>query len=82
MRMHFNIEQNKIIMSFCPVQALITPPLTETISVAHLMKTDVKLTTEVSTNIALQTFAVMGLNTGFGQAESTAKGKIHTVFCL
>uniref|UniRef100_A0A672N3S3 Si:dkey-4c23.3 n=1 Tax=Sinocyclocheilus grahami TaxID=75366 RepID=A0A672N3S3_SINGR len=64
------------------VQAIITPPLTETISVSHLMKTDVKLTTEVSPSITLQTFAVMGMNTGFIQAASIAKGKIHTFLPL
>uniref|UniRef100_A0A8C1M9D2 Si:dkey-4c23.3 n=1 Tax=Cyprinus carpio TaxID=7962 RepID=A0A8C1M9D2_CYPCA len=64
------------------VQAIITPPLTETISVSHLMKTDVKLTAEVSPSITLQTFAVMGLNTGFIQAASMAKGKIHTFLPL
>uniref|UniRef100_A0A8C1MAR7 Si:dkey-4c23.3 n=1 Tax=Cyprinus carpio TaxID=7962 RepID=A0A8C1MAR7_CYPCA len=63
-------------------QAIITPPLTETISVSHLMKTDVKLTAEVSPSITLQTFAVMGLNTGFIQAASMAKGKIHTFLPL
>ncbi|XP_026091760.1 vitellogenin [Carassius auratus] len=64
------------------VQAIFTPPLTETISVSHLMKTDVKLTAEVSPSIILQTFAVMGLNTGFIQAASMAKGKIHTFLPL
>ncbi|XP_050959598.1 vitellogenin [Labeo rohita] len=64
------------------VQAIITPPLTETISVAHLLKTDVKLTAEVSPSIALQTFVVMGLNTGFVQAASMAKGKIHAFLPL
>lgn len=49
----------------CPVQAIITPPLTETISVA-----------------VSQTFAVMGLNTGFIQAASMARGNISTFFPL
>lgn len=69
-------------MPSCPVQAIITPPLTETISVAHLMKMDVKLTAEISPSIALQTFAVMGLNTGFIQAASMARGHISTFFPL
>ncbi|KAL1251197.1 hypothetical protein QQF64_018993 [Cirrhinus molitorella] len=64
------------------VQAIMTPPLTETMSLAHLMKTDVKLTTEVSPSIALQTFAVVGLNTGFVQAAFMAKGKVHTFLPL
>nr|XP_021325376.1 vitellogenin [Danio rerio]XP_021330153.1 vitellogenin [Danio rerio] len=64
------------------VQAIITPPLTELTSVAHLMKTDVKVTAEISPSIALQAFAVAGINTGFIQAASIARGKIHTLMPL
>lgn len=80
--MHCNSKTFFFFLPSCPVQAIITPPLTETISVSHLMKTDVKLTAEVSPSITLQTFAVMGLNTGFIQAASMAKGKIHTFLPL
>ncbi|XP_043079840.1 vitellogenin [Puntigrus tetrazona] len=80
--MEFSLYTAAVAAANLKVQALITPPLTETISVAHLMKTDVKLTAEVSPSIALQMFAVMGLNTGFVQAASMAKGKIHTFLPL
>lgn len=69
-------------MLLCPVQTIITPPVTESVSVAHLMKTDVKLTAEVTPSVALQTFALMGMNTGFIRAASMARGKIHTFLPL
>uniref|UniRef100_A0A8C1M8D2 Si:dkey-4c23.3 n=1 Tax=Cyprinus carpio TaxID=7962 RepID=A0A8C1M8D2_CYPCA len=80
--MEFSLYAAAVAAGNLKVQAIITPPLTETISVSHLMKTDVKLTAEVSPSITLQTFAVMGLNTGFIQAASMAKGKIHTFLPL
>ncbi|XP_073699963.1 vitellogenin [Garra rufa] len=80
--MEFSLYATALTAVKLKVQAIITPPLTETMSLAHLLKTDMKLTTEVSPSIALQTFAVMGLNTGFVQAASMAKGKIHTFLPL
>ncbi|KAF4097788.1 hypothetical protein G5714_021796 [Onychostoma macrolepis] len=80
--MEFSLYTAAVAAANLKVQALITPPITESISVAHLMKTVVKLTAEVSPSIALQTFAVIGLNTGFVQAASMAKGKIHTFLPL
>lgn len=69
-------------MLLCPVQAIVTPPVSETINIGQLMKTDVKLTAEVSPSVALQTFAVMGMNTGLIRAASMAGGKIHTFLPL
>uniref|UniRef100_A0A673KR31 Vitellogenin-like n=1 Tax=Sinocyclocheilus rhinocerous TaxID=307959 RepID=A0A673KR31_9TELE len=80
--MEFSLYAAAVAAGNLKVRAIITPPLTETISVSHLMKTDVKLTAEVSPSITLQTFAVMGLNTGFIQAASMAKGKTHTFLPL
>ncbi|XP_016298359.1 vitellogenin [Sinocyclocheilus anshuiensis] len=80
--MEFSLYAAAVAAGNLKVQAIVTPPLTETISVSHLMKTDVKLTAEVSPSITVQTFAVMGLNTGFIQAASMAKGKIHTFLPL
>ncbi|XP_067252451.1 vitellogenin [Chanodichthys erythropterus] len=53
-----------------------------TAAVAAANLKDVKLTAEILPSIALQTFAVMGLNTGFIQAASMARGKISTCFPL
>lgn len=46
------------------------------------MKTDMKLTAEVSPRVALETFAVMGMNTGFIEANLIARGTIHTFLPL
>nr|APB93354.1 vitellogenin 3 [Ctenopharyngodon idella] len=53
-----------------------------TAAVAAANLKDVRITAEVLPSIALQTFAVMGLNTGFIQAASMARGKISTFFPL
>ncbi|XP_056303589.1 vitellogenin [Danio aesculapii] len=80
--MELSLYAAAIVAGNLKVQAIITPPLTESTSFAHLMKTDVKLTAEISPSIALQAFAVAGLNTGFIQAASIARGKIHTLMPL
>ncbi|XP_073669605.1 vitellogenin isoform X1 [Paramisgurnus dabryanus] len=80
--MELSLYTAAIVAACLKVQAIVTPPVSETISIAHLMKTDVKLTAEVSPSVALQTFAVMGMNTGFIRAASMAGGKIHTFLPL
>ncbi|KAM9461345.1 vitellogenin-like isoform 1-T1 [Clarias gariepinus] len=64
------------------VQVKTTPSLPEhpeTLTLDQLMKTDIQLQAEVRPSIALQTFAVMGVNTALIQAAVMARGKIHTV---
>nr|ABW96364.1 vitellogenin [Clarias macrocephalus] len=64
------------------VQAKTTPALPEnpeTLTLDQLMKTDIQLQAEARPSIALQTFAVMGVNTAFIQAAVMARGKLHTV---
>ncbi|XP_016112085.1 vitellogenin-like [Sinocyclocheilus grahami] len=64
------------------VQATITPPLPEeieTMTLEQLKKTDVQLQAEARPSIALQTFAVMGVNTALIQAAVMARGKIRTI---
>uniref|UniRef100_A0A671N7R2 Vitellogenin-like n=1 Tax=Sinocyclocheilus anshuiensis TaxID=1608454 RepID=A0A671N7R2_9TELE len=64
------------------VQATITPPLPEeieTMTLEQLKKTDVQLQAEARPSVALQTFAVMGVNTALIQAAVMAKGKIRTI---
>nr|UPC69856.1 vitellogenin Ao1 [Opsariichthys bidens] len=62
------------------VKATITPPLPgdiDTMTLGRLKRTDVELQAEARPSVALQTFAVMGVNTALIQAAVTAKGKIH-----
>ncbi|KAI7791429.1 vitellogenin B1 [Triplophysa rosa] len=64
------------------VKATITPRLPEqleTFTLEQLKRTDVQLVAEARPSVALQTFAVMGINTAFIQAAVMAKGKIRTI---
>ncbi|XDV22228.1 hypothetical protein PO909_027171 [Leuciscus waleckii] len=64
------------------VKATITPPLPEeieTMTLEQLKKTDVQLQAEARPSIALQTFAVLGVNTALIQAAVMARGKIRTI---
>ncbi|CAM4655383.1 unnamed protein product [Leuciscus chuanchicus] len=64
------------------LKATITPPLPEeieTMTLEQLKKTDVQLQAEARPSIALQTFAVMGVNTALIQAAVMARGKIRTI---
>ncbi|XP_058256178.1 vitellogenin-like [Hemibagrus wyckioides] len=64
------------------VQGTITPSLPEdpeTLSLDQLMKTDFQLQAEARPSVALQTFAVIGVNTALIQAAVMARGKIQTV---
>ncbi|TSM94610.1 Vitellogenin [Bagarius yarrelli] len=64
------------------VQATITPSLPENpeaLNLDQLMKTDIQLQAEARPSIALQTFAVIGVNTALIQAAVMVRGKIHTV---
>ncbi|XP_030640291.1 vitellogenin-like isoform X1 [Chanos chanos] len=61
------------------VQAVINPPLPETIRLAELLNTDIQLQAEVRPSAAVQTFAVMGVNTAFIQAALIARGKVQAI---
>ncbi|XP_073718320.1 vitellogenin [Misgurnus anguillicaudatus] len=64
------------------VKATITPPLPEqhdTLTLEQLKRTDIHLQAEAKPSVALQTFAVMGVNTALIQAAVMAKGKIRTI---
>ncbi|KAL1251198.1 hypothetical protein QQF64_018994 [Cirrhinus molitorella] len=64
------------------VQATITPPLPEeieTMTLEQLKKTDVQLQAEARPSLAVQKFAVMGVNTALIQAAVMAKGEIRII---
>ncbi|TSM94611.1 Vitellogenin [Bagarius yarrelli] len=64
------------------VQTTITPSPPENpeaLTLDQLMKTDIQFQAEARPSIALQTFAVIGVNTALIQAAVMARGKIHTV---
>ncbi|XP_058617380.1 vitellogenin-like [Onychostoma macrolepis] len=64
------------------VQATITPPLPEeieTMTLEQLKETDVQLQAEARASIAVQKFAVMGVNTALIQAAVMMRGKMHII---
>ncbi|XP_066503870.1 vitellogenin-like [Hoplias malabaricus] len=63
-------------------KAAITPPLPErpeTTTADQLMKTDIQLQAEARPSVAMQTFAVIGVNNALIQASVMARGKIHAI---
>ncbi|XP_051977952.1 vitellogenin-like [Xyrauchen texanus] len=80
--MEFSFYTAAVAAASVNIQATITPPLPEqpeTITLEQLKRTDVQFQAEVKPSIALQTFAVMGVNTALIQAAVMAKGKIRTI---
>ncbi|XP_034085808.1 vitellogenin-1-like [Gymnodraco acuticeps] len=61
------------------VKAITTPALPENFHLAHLLKTDIQLETEVKPSIALNTFAVMGINALLLQANVMSRAKLNSI---
>ncbi|XP_063057813.1 vitellogenin-like [Engraulis encrasicolus] len=61
------------------VRGIITPPLSEPIVAAELLKADFKLEAEAIPSISAHTFVVMGVNTAFIQAAVMARARGSTV---
>ncbi|XP_026053866.1 vitellogenin [Carassius auratus] len=80
--MEFSLYTAAVAAASVNVKATITPPLPEeieTMTLEQLKKTDIQLQAEARPSIALQTFAVMGVNTALIQAAVMARGKIRTI---
>ncbi|TKS74661.1 Vitellogenin [Collichthys lucidus] len=61
------------------VKAATTPALPENFHLAHLLKTEIQLETEVKPSIAVNTFAVMGVNTAIIQAAMIARARLNSI---
>uniref|UniRef100_A0A665WGU8 Vitellogenin 5 n=1 Tax=Echeneis naucrates TaxID=173247 RepID=A0A665WGU8_ECHNA len=61
------------------IQAATTPTLPDNFHLAHLLKTDVQLETEIKPSVAVNTFAVMGVNTAILQAAMLSRAKLNSV---
>nr|AWI62945.1 VtgAa [Scophthalmus maximus] len=61
------------------VKVTTTPSLAENFHLAHLLKTDIKLETEIRPSIAVNTFAVMGINTAVVQAALLSRAKLNSI---
>nr|ABR27689.2 vitellogenin 1 [Rhynchocypris oxycephalus] len=82
MPMELSLYTSAVAAASVNVKVTITPPLPEeieTMTLEQLKETDVQLQAEARPSIALQTFAVMGVNTAFIQASVMARGNIRTI---
>uniref|UniRef100_A0A4W6F8P8 Uncharacterized protein n=1 Tax=Lates calcarifer TaxID=8187 RepID=A0A4W6F8P8_LATCA len=61
------------------VKATTTPTLPENFHLAHLLKTDMQLETEVRPSVVVNTFAVMGVNTAILQAALVSRAKLNSI---
>eukprot|EP00064_Thunnus_orientalis_P004478 superscaffoldBa00000407_g4490 len=61
------------------VKATTTPPLPENFHLTHLLKTDMQLETEIKPSIAMNTFAVMGINTAILQTALLSRAKFNSI---
>ncbi|XP_076582010.1 vitellogenin-like isoform X2 [Chaetodon auriga] len=60
-------------------KATTTPALPENFHLSHLLKTDIQLETEIRPSIAVNTFAVMGVNTAILQAALLSRAKLNSI---
>ncbi|XP_061594359.1 vitellogenin-1-like [Cololabis saira] len=55
------------------------PPLSEGFPIVSLLETDIQLETEVEPSVAMNTFAVMGINTPIIQATMVSRVKLNSI---
>nr|BAE43870.1 vitellogenin [Pagrus major] len=61
------------------VKATTTPALPENFLLTHLLKTDIQFETEIRPSVAVNTFAVMGVNTAMLQAALISRAKLNSI---
>ncbi|XP_045904896.1 LOW QUALITY PROTEIN: vitellogenin-like [Micropterus dolomieu] len=61
------------------VKATATPALPENFHLAHLLKSDIQIESDIRPSVAVNTFAVMGVNTAIVQAAVLARAKFNSV---
>ncbi|XP_076009564.1 vitellogenin-2-like [Genypterus blacodes] len=61
------------------LHATVTPTLPANFPVAQLLKSDITLKAEIAPSIALNTYAVMGVNTVLAQAILMTKAEVHAI---
>ncbi|KAM7387895.1 hypothetical protein PAMP_024106 [Pampus punctatissimus] len=77
--MEFSLYTAAVAAAAVQVKATTTPPLPENFHLAHVLKTDMQLETEIKPSIAVNTFAVMGVNTDILQAVLLSRAKLNSI---
>ncbi|XP_039985633.1 vitellogenin-2-like [Xiphias gladius] len=60
-------------------QATVTPPLPENFHAAQLLKSDISMKAAITPSVSMHTYAVMGVNTAYIQANLLSRAKVHTI---
>ncbi|KAL3047366.1 hypothetical protein OYC64_021559 [Pagothenia borchgrevinki] len=77
--MELSLSTAVVVVASVQVKAITTPALPENFHIAHLLKTDIQLETEIKPSIALNTFAVMGINALLLQANVMSRAKLNSI---
>ncbi|KAM7011967.1 LOW QUALITY PROTEIN: vitellogenin 2 [Tautogolabrus adspersus] len=77
--MELSLYTAAVVAAAVNVKATTTPALPENFHLAHLLKTDIQLETEIRPSIAVNTFAVMGVNTAIIQAALLSRAKLNSI---
>ncbi|KAJ4942878.1 hypothetical protein JOQ06_005390 [Pogonophryne albipinna] len=77
--MELSLYTAVVVAASVQVKAITTPALPENFHLAHLLKTDIQLETEIKPSIALNTFAVMGINALLLQANVMSRAKLNSI---
>ncbi|XP_056132378.1 vitellogenin-like isoform X2 [Lampris incognitus] len=77
--MELSLYTTAVTAAAVQIKATTTPTLPETFQLAHLLKTDMMLETELKPSVAVHTFAVMGVNTALLQASMIARAKVNAL---
>ncbi|KAK5907203.1 hypothetical protein CesoFtcFv8_005080 [Champsocephalus esox] len=77
--MELSLYTAAVVAASVKVQAITEPTLPDHFLLAQCMQTDIQLETEIKSSIALNTFAVMGINTPSLQAKVMSRAKLNTM---
>ncbi|XP_040895473.1 vitellogenin-like [Toxotes jaculatrix] len=77
--MELSLYTSAVVAAAVQIKATTTPALPENFHLAHLLKTDIQLETEIRPSIAVNTFAVMGVNTAVLQGALLSTAKLNSI---
>ncbi|CAL8271931.1 unnamed protein product [Arctogadus glacialis] len=77
--MELSMYTAAVVNAAVQIKASTTPALPQNFLWAHLLKANINLETEIRPSVAVQSFAVMGVNTDLIQSSVLVRAKVNTV---
>ncbi|KAG7282879.1 hypothetical protein CRUP_020717 [Coryphaenoides rupestris] len=77
--MELSLYTTAVVNAAVQIQASATPALPENFHLSHLLKANLNLETEIRPSIAIQSFAVMGMNTDLFQTSVLLRAKVNSI---